>query len=102
MSSNGYGFISKMGQTITKKYICISFIKWRKLQWKINKYNKGEVEMSNFFEGYDLPNRIISITLDNVEYILMEDGKYHFLNEKGEWEILKDINSIERLNLFTN
>lgn len=58
--------------------------------------------MSNFFEGYDLPNRIISITLDNVEYILMEDGKYHFLNENGDWEILKDISIIERLNHFTN
>lgn len=58
--------------------------------------------MSNFFEGYDLPNRIISITLDNVEYILMEDGEYHFLNENGDWEILKDISIIERLNHFTN
>ena len=32
----------------------------------------------------------------------MKDGKYHFSNENGDWEILKDISVIERSNLFTN
>ena len=56
--------------------------------------------MENSFEGYDLQGRIISINFENIEFILMTDGKYHYYNEEGQLITLKDENTIKKINDF--